>query len=353
MEFMPRLDLVKSRIDSPSPLSQKQSPPTQSSILKKIESVGKALRELPTGADSTGFVDGFKGYISTINQAPDRDHSSGLFGTETTNREENLYLLMTAVDSANVTEKTKKDLLQLLNDELAKSKGANSYFNKIDEIEKGLKSPVVAGKPSLLFPSQRKLALEPRTLNIEGQQFNIENTSGLKNDCLAYALRSDNHPLISGYRSRIFTVANIQDQLNRIVGQHARNEQSNSEDDLTTDLNFAINQVKEGYNVAIPDNVNSMDELSRVLAKHIQHNDCFLDSFIAGGIFAKEYKQPIVIVSKNTVGASVFYVLNANGELVHEGKDLSKFNNELDNAKYIFNETGVHFERMVPVASAR
>lgn len=348
MEFVLRSDLVKSKIDNPSQLSQQKSFPNQSKILAEIESVGKALRELPTGADSSGFVDVFKRYIDAINQAPDRDHVSELFESGTTNREENLYLLMTTVDSANVTDEAKTDLLGLLNNELAKSRGAYSYFNKVAEIEKGIKSPVIEGKPSLLFASNRTRALNTSSLNIEGQQFNIENTPGMKNDCLAYALRSDNSDLASGYRSRFFTVANIKSQLNRMVAQHARNEQSNSEDDLTLDLNLAVNQVQAGYDITIPEHVSSIEELSWVLAKHIQQTNCFLDSAIAGGVFANAYKQPIVIVSKNTVGASVFYVLNSNGELMHQGIDLGK--HRLDNAKYIFNRTGVHFERMVPIA---
>jgi len=170
MEFAlrPTSTMVQPAIDG---TFQKQTFLTQPQILEEIESVGKTLRELPTGSDSAGLVDVFKRYIDAVNQAPDRDHTSGLFGKGTTNREENLYLLMTTVDSANVTDEAKTYLLGLLNEELEKSRGADSYFNKVAEIEKGIQSPVVEGKSSLLFAPNRT-----GTLRIEGQKFNIENT---------------------------------------------------------------------------------------------------------------------------------------------------------------------------------
>jgi hypothetical protein len=336
--------------------SSKTSPQKQSEIKAGIGRLGDFLRGLPMDANFDNDVKpAIEQWIKVINHAPDQQRTSDLFGGGTTNKEENLYLLMTAVDSANLSKNQQGILLAILNKELARGRGTDSYFGKVQEIEKKITAPVT---DSLLSLSNRTSSLPWRTntISIGDQEFNIEHTTGAgKSDCLAYALQSDNVPLADNYRAVLFTSKNIENQLNRLIAAHNNlNVLNNSYDDSTTDLDVAKIQVLAGYQtrngIQIPKDTDSIPKLSQVLATHIQKSGCLLDAAIAGGIFADIYKQPIVIARKDNKNELVFNVLSSKGELIYQGRDLDKVGISLHNAKYIFNHADNHFERMVPVA---
>src|SRR5690242_15644256 len=96
----------------------------QKDILKNIELLGNHVSRLnENDVSADGYMEKFENALrhnmSAINQASDREKTSDLFGGAVTTREENLYLLMTVIDSrARVTPYAKAYLLDIVCAEL-------------------------------------------------------------------------------------------------------------------------------------------------------------------------------------------------------------------------------------------
>ncbi len=344
--------LTSKGLSSRPPSARIQS--NQVTVTERIEKLGKEWRSLP--ADTLLDGESLAHLIEAIKTAPDYDHVSDLFGTGTTNKEQNLYLLMTAVDSANISASNKHTLLKLLNNELATSVGKHSYFNKAEKRENQVLAQAREWKENAWEKNISVLSGlgQARELTLGNTHFSIENTTAgmtkngiIAHDCLAYALQKNNRQLMYDYRSVTFTAENIQAQLIKIQKNYEQNQLASA--DGTSSFDVLKNVVSSNYAMQIDESVKTVSQLSSMLADYIQKSACMLDSTVAGGIFAATLRQPIVFVKKNVTGELVFNVLNQDGILIHQGNHLDGINIDLTDARYVHNSDGLHFERMIGV----
>lgn len=192
------------------------------------------------------------------------------------------------------------------------------------------------------------VAANADTLSIAGKQFVIENTSGMEHNCLAYALQKDNASLDRNYRRTTFSSENIKAQLVKTQSYYSQNQLRSN--DGMSDFDVLLEAVRTNYDMTINASIKNIDSLSKALANHIQQTDCMLDGPIAGGIFASTSKQPVIFVKQDPYGELAFNVLDQEGRLIHQGDSLDTVPASLlNNAKYVHNSNGLHFERMVRV----
>ncbi len=326
------------------------------SIAFRIGEFGDTLLKLKKGTEFKTHEDTFMELLNHIHHRPPTDcQDSGLFGSETSIQEELIYLLSTAIDSArNLSSNDRKTLRGRLNDSMIELMRKGSYFQNAVDIENkivgarrfpmsepvifiGTTPPNRTRTPDL--PPTKDVA-KKSGLNINGTTYHIHPTTAGRSgnavafDCLAYALQPNNDELTPGYRKIIFTKENIESQLTKLS--------------VDIDINDLQRLILTNYPKLKVETPVTISSLSEALAKHIQSSNCMLDFTIAGGIFAAERKQPIISVTRHPDDFLTFNVLNKEGQLIYQGDDLSKVEDEITNAKFIHNSNGVHFERMLP-----